>query len=66
LLSNFTRAYLHHLFNANEILSATLAAIHNVRFYLNMVAGARTAIEAGDYPAFKKDFLDEYLSGKKT
>ena len=33
---NFTRAYLHHLFNANEILSATLAAIHNVRFYLNM------------------------------
>ncbi|WP_321370302.1 tRNA guanosine(34) transglycosylase Tgt [uncultured Desulfuromusa sp.] len=62
---NFTRAYLHHLFNANEILSATLAAIHNVRFYLNMVAGARTAIEAGDYPAFKKDFLGEYLSTKK-
>ena len=62
---NFTRAYLHHLFNANEILSATLAAIHNVHFYLNMVAEARAAIEAGDYPAFKKDFLEEYLSGKK-
>ncbi len=62
---NFSRAYLHHLFNANEILSATLAAIHNVRFYLNMVAGARAAIEAGDYPAFKEDFLGEYLSGKK-
>ncbi len=62
---NFTRAYLHHLFNANEILSATLAAIHNVRFYLNMVAGARTAIEAGDYLAFKQEFLGEYLSGKK-
>lgn len=63
---NFTRAYLHHLFNANEILSATLAAIHNVRFYLNMVAGARTAIEAGDYPSFKKDFLAEYNSGGKS
>lgn len=62
---NFTRAYLHHLFNANEILSATLAAIHNVRFYLNMVAEARSAIEAGDYPAFKKVFLDQYLAGKK-
>ena len=62
---NFTRAYLHHLYNANEILSATLAAIHNVRFYLKMVAGARAAIEAGDYSAFKKDFLGEYLSGKK-
>lgn len=61
---NFTRAYLHHLYNANEILSATLAAIHNVRFYLNMVAGARTAIEAGDYPAFKKEFLAEYNSAE--
>ncbi|HDS15174.1 MAG TPA: tRNA guanosine(34) transglycosylase Tgt [Proteobacteria bacterium] len=54
---NFTRAYLHHLFNANEILSATLASIHNVRFYLNMMAQARTAIENGDYPAFKAEFL---------
>jgi queuine tRNA-ribosyltransferase len=63
---NFTRAYLHHLYNANEILSATLAAIHNVRFYLNMVAGARAAIEAGDYPAFKQDFLAEYKSGEKA
>ena len=62
---NFSRAYLHHLFNANEILSATLAAIHNVRFYLNMVAGARAAIEAGDYPTYKKEFLAEYLSGNK-
>jgi hypothetical protein len=30
-----------------------------------MVAGARAAIEADDYPAFKKDFLKEYLSGQK-
>ena len=59
--SNFTRAYLHHLFNANEVLSATLAAIHNVRFYLDMVAGARTAIEANDYAGFKANFLGEYL-----
>lgn len=59
--SNFTRAYLHHLFNANEVLSATLAAIHNVRFYLDMVAGARAAIAANDYASFKADFLGEYL-----
>ncbi|MBW6509958.1 MAG: tRNA guanosine(34) transglycosylase Tgt [Desulfuromonadales bacterium] len=63
--ANFSRAYLHHLFNANEILSATLAAIHNVRFYLNMVAEARTAIEAGDFAAFKADFLQEYFSSGK-
>ncbi len=59
--SNFTRAYLHHLFSANEVLSATLSAIHNVRFYLDMVAGARAAIEANDYAGFKADFLGEYL-----
>ena len=58
--ANFSRAYLHHLFNANEILSATLSAIHNVRFFLDLVAGARTAIEAGDYADWKKEFLAQY------
>ncbi|WP_303720509.1 tRNA guanosine(34) transglycosylase Tgt [Malonomonas rubra] len=62
---NFTRAYLHHLYNSNEILSATLAAIHNVRFYLNMVADARAAIEVGEYPVFKNEFLAEYCSGNQ-
>ncbi len=57
---NFSRAYLHHLFNANEILSATLSAIHNVHFYLNMVAGARKAIEANDFSAYKEEFLGNY------
>ena len=64
--SNFTRAYLHHLFNANEVLSATLAAIHNVRFYMDMVAGARAAIEANDYSSFKTAFLEEYLRDDGT
>ena len=58
--SNFTRAYLHHLFNANEVLSATLAAIHNIRFYIDMVRGAQLAIESNDYENFKLSFLDEY------
>ena len=58
--SNFTRVYLHHLFNANEVLSATLAAIHNIRFYIDMVRGAQSAIESNDYKNFKQSFLDEY------
>jgi queuine tRNA-ribosyltransferase len=62
---NFTRAYLHHLYNANEILSAILAATHNVRFYLNMVEGARRAIEAGDFRAYKEEFLGRYGYGKE-
>jgi queuine tRNA-ribosyltransferase len=57
---NFTRAYLHHLFNANEILSAILSAIHNVRFYLKMMEDARSAIENGEYALFKADFLGRY------
>ena len=40
----FSRAYLHHLFAANEILSAILASVHNVRFYQRLVAEAREAI----------------------
>ena len=58
--ANFSRAYLHHLFNANEILSATLSAIHNVRFFLDLAAGARSAIEAGDFGPWKQAFLAEY------
>ena len=58
--TNFSRAYLHHLFNANEILSATLSAIHNVRFFLDLVAGARTAIEAGEFVEWKREFLGQY------
>ncbi len=57
---NFSRAYLHHLFRSNEILSATLAAIHNVRFYLNMMSDARRAIEQNDFNKFKAAFLEEY------
>jgi len=56
----FSRAYLHHLFAANEILSAILASIHNVRFYQRLVANARAAIAAGDFEAFRADFLEAY------
>lgn len=58
---NFTRAYLHHLYNSNEILSAILAAIHNVHFYMKMMEGARVAIEQGAFADFKADFLGRYL-----
>ena len=56
----FSRAYLHHLFAANEILSAVLASLHNVRFYQRIMEGARAAVLAGDYDAWRGDFLDAY------
>uniref|UniRef100_A0A831UBS2 Queuine tRNA-ribosyltransferase n=1 Tax=Geobacter metallireducens TaxID=28232 RepID=A0A831UBS2_GEOME len=60
---NFTRAYIHHLFNANEVLSAILASIHNVHFYLTMMADIRTAIEEGRFADYKREFLASYLKG---
>lgn len=61
---NFTRAYLHHLFNANEVLSAILASIHNVHFYLEMMAEVRDSIEQGRFTDYKNHFLQHYLKGK--
>jgi queuine tRNA-ribosyltransferase len=44
---NFSRAYLHHLQRINEILGARLATIHNLFYYLTLMAELRAAIEAG-------------------
>ena len=60
---NFSRAYLHHLFVSNEVLSAVLSAIHNVHFYQVMMAEIRYAIGEGRYPEYKAKFLAEYQRG---
>jgi queuine tRNA-ribosyltransferase len=49
---NFSRAYLHHLFRAGEILGARLNTIHNLRYYLNLMAELRAAIESGEGGGF--------------
>ena len=46
--ANYSRAYIHHLFKAKEMLSATLISIHNERFVVKMVDDARLAIESRD------------------
>lgn len=63
---NYTRAYLHHLFHAGEIFGQTLATIHNIAFYMNLMADIRQAIRGDRFPAFKAEFLERYLrEGKK-
>lgn len=57
----FSRAYIHHLFVANEVLSAVLSAIHNVHFYLTMMAEIRQAISDGRFMEYKGKFLAEYM-----
>jgi queuine tRNA-ribosyltransferase len=56
----FSRAYLHHLFAANEILSAILASIHNVRFYQRLVARSRAAVLENRFEDFRREFLADY------
>ena len=56
----FSRAYLHHLFAANEVLSAILCSVHNVRFYEKLVADARSAIVQGSYEEWRRKFLAAY------
>ena len=54
---NYTRAYLRHLDRCNEILGARLNTIHNLAYYLDLMARIRAAIEAGRYPEFAAEFL---------
>lgn len=53
----FTRAYLRHLFSTQEILAMRLNTIHNVHYFVSLMARVRRAIEQGRYAAFAKDFL---------
>ena len=57
---NFSRSYLKHLFDSNEILGAILATTHNIAFYKNLADRARSAILENRFLQFKKEFLDNY------
>ncbi len=59
----FSRAYLHHLFAANEILSTMLASIHNTHFYQQLMHGAREAIRQGRFDEYRHEFLADYTQG---
>ncbi|TCS38285.1 tRNA-guanine transglycosylase [Paucimonas lemoignei] len=60
---NFSRAYLHHLHRAGEILGARLNTIHNLYYYLQLMREMREAIEAGEFSAFVARFNAERVRG---
>jgi queuine tRNA-ribosyltransferase len=60
---NFSRAYLHHLHRAGEILGARLNTIHNLYYYLDLMRQARDAIDAGAFQAFRTGFHAERARG---
>jgi queuine tRNA-ribosyltransferase len=60
---NFSRAYLHHLHRAGEILGARLNTIHNLHYYLQLMREMRAAIEAGRFREFEARFAGERARG---
>jgi queuine tRNA-ribosyltransferase len=55
--SRFSRAYVRHLVNQQELLGLRLLSLHNLRFLLDLTAGARAAIERGELSSFTGDAL---------
>lgn len=55
---HYSRAYIHHLLKAKEMLGMRLCVMHNLRFYNHLCEDIRDAIDAGRYEAFKRERLD--------
>ena len=63
--THYTRAYLHHLFKAKEMLANTLATIHNERFTVRLVDDIRAALAAGRLDAFKAEYLGRFYASRR-
>lgn len=57
--TTYTKAYVHHLFKAQELLAMQIASIHNLAFYLWLAGEARAHIVAGDFCIWKKNMVEE-------
>ena len=60
---NFTRAYLRHLVLAEEMLAGTLLTLHNLHFYLDLMAQVRRHLETGDFASWHLDWIARYEAG---
>ena len=63
--TNYSRAYLHHLFRTGEILGAMLLTWHNVQYYQDLMKGIRKAIEEKRYYDFANDFFESLKTMKR-
>ena len=61
--SNYSRAYLHHTFKAQEIICSMLMTWHNLHYYQELMAGLRAAISAGRLGSFVADFHNTRQAG---
>ena len=63
---NYSRAYIRHLFKANEMLGLKLATYHNLHFLIRMMNGAREAIKEERFLDYKDEFIANYKMGKES
>jgi len=57
---NYSRAYIRHLFNTQELLGLRLVSLHNVHFYVKLIELSRSAIRNNRFDSFKKEFANGY------
>jgi len=63
---NYSRAYLRHLYKAEEILASTLGSIHNVYFLTNLMKEAKKAIHLDEFSQFYKEWIKRYTGDKEN
>ncbi|UWQ23444.1 tRNA guanosine(34) transglycosylase Tgt [Leisingera aquaemixtae] len=61
--SNYSRAYLHHVFRSNEMISGMLLTWHNLHYFQEIMGGMREAIAAGTFDAWQRDFHETRAQG---
>ena len=62
--AHYTKAYLHHLFKAKELLAFTLATIHNERFTVRLVDDIRLAMNNGEFENLEYEFLGRFYASR--
>jgi queuine tRNA-ribosyltransferase len=60
---HYSKAYLRHLFNTNELLAKYLATLHNITFYIELMEKIRKKIEKGSFFKWKKEILSKFKGG---
>jgi queuine tRNA-ribosyltransferase len=63
---HFTRAYLRHLLNVNEILGLRMLSVHNTHMYLKTMADARAHLAAGTFADYYREFIASYKPSEKV
>jgi queuine tRNA-ribosyltransferase len=63
---HFSRAYLRHLLNVNEILGLRMVSVHNSHMYLQLMADMRAHLAAGTFAEFRREFVANYVPTRRV